>query len=369
MAYEQLIIGFAIIAAGIISLEIGISVAIVEILTGVIVRNVFEITGEAWLTLVANLGLLGIMFFAGFEIRGGMLKDNIKRGLPLGFAAFIFPFLIIFLLSNLIFKIPFRPSILIGLGLSTTSLALVYTVLKQTKTIPETYKPLLMTSVMIVDILAMLSLTILFQGFHLIHLVILIGFILLLVVIPKIGNWIFSRYHGNQIEFQTRFIFLILLGVFLISEQVGVHIAVLAFMIGIAMSGLMSEHKILEDKLSGIIFGLLSPLFFFNAGLSINLRILDIIIIQLIVIIAIVAILSKFISTYLVARLFMDNKMARLFGLIFNSRLSFAIIVATFGLQEGLINQSIYASMLVVIVISPIIVSTILKIVPKDVVT
>lgn len=65
MVLESLIIGLSIIIAGILSIELGVSVAILEIIAGLIVDSYFDISGLTWLDFLSNFGILGIMFIVG----------------------------------------------------------------------------------------------------------------------------------------------------------------------------------------------------------------------------------------------------------------------------------------------------------------
>ena len=66
MEQESVLVAFMILLAGFISIELGISTAIFEILAGVIAFNVFGLTSTYWIDFLADFGLLGIMFFAGY---------------------------------------------------------------------------------------------------------------------------------------------------------------------------------------------------------------------------------------------------------------------------------------------------------------
>jgi Kef-type K+ transport system membrane component KefB len=64
---SPLILGFIILFASLISLRFGISVAILEIIFGVIVGNIFNISPEGWMIYISSFGGIFLTFLAGAE--------------------------------------------------------------------------------------------------------------------------------------------------------------------------------------------------------------------------------------------------------------------------------------------------------------
>ena len=130
---ESLIVSALIIGAGIISLEIGFPSAILEIVAGVFASNFLKLGELKWMEFLANLGLLGLMFFAGLETEPELLRKHLAKSIFIGFSSYFFPLVSVFYVSHYILNYSFQASLLIGIALSTTSLALVYPLLKEKK--------------------------------------------------------------------------------------------------------------------------------------------------------------------------------------------------------------------------------------------
>ena len=75
--------------------------------------------------------MLGLMFMAGFEVDVTVLKRQWRASLGIGTSAFVVPASGMFLVCRLLLGFDVMPSGLIAIGLSTTSLALVYQFLRE----------------------------------------------------------------------------------------------------------------------------------------------------------------------------------------------------------------------------------------------
>ena len=363
---SSILVALLILVSGIFSLELGISVAIFEILAGVVAANFLHIEPQAWIDFHANFGLLGLMFFAGFETDFPLLKKNWKNSLRIGFSSFFLPMSLLFIVCKFCLRLDELTSVLISIGLSTTSLALVYSVLKEKNAIRSRSAQGLLSAAMVVDVLSMISLMMLFQGISYASIVVVIMFPLTKLIVPHLGHWVFKRYRGNQIEFQIRFILLSLLSLVLVSKTAEIHVAIIAFIGGFFFSEILEHHAILEEKLKSIVFGLMAPIFFFKAGLSMKFEYLTLKAVFYTFIFGFIAFATKYLSTYWGLSKEFKRPVARFSGLIFNFRLSFGIVVASFGLERGMISHEIYFAMVAVIILTSVISSILLKTIPHE---
>ena len=245
---ESLIVSILIILAGIAALEIGFSSSILEILTGVFASNFLKLGDLSWIEFLSNLGLLGLMFFAGLETDPELVRKNLLKSLFIGFCSYFFPLVSIFYVTHYVLGYPFEASLLIGIALSTTSLALVYPLLKEKRMLQLPAGQVLLAGAMIVDISSMLTMSFLFEGINVYNFLFSVALILLLIKLPKWGEELFERYAGNQIEFRTRFIIVILIALGFLSETVHINEAVLAFTTGIFFAEFFRKDSLTEKK-------------------------------------------------------------------------------------------------------------------------
>ncbi|MCD6313172.1 MAG: cation:proton antiporter [Thaumarchaeota archaeon] len=345
-----------IVVFGVLSLEIGFSTAILEIVAGVIGGNLFGEISPSWMSFIANYGLLGLMFLAGLEIDRNELRKHFRRSSVLALSAYLIPFVVIFAIAFAI-TLNLGQSTLIAIALSTTSLALLYPLLRERGYLNLEIGHAILSAAMLVDIFSMISLSIAFSAITYLSLIFLIILILFMFHAPRVGRWLFARYSENLAEIELKFILLVLLALLFFAERVMISEAVLAFIMGFLFSEILEEHEILVEKLKGIIFAFFSPIFFFKAGSFLKFSSMSLMSLLYIVILLPAAFFSKYYASKLVfRRLFgAGEALSRFVGLSFNLRLTFGIVTALFGLELGLIPLEIYTAIITIIISSALI--------------
>lgn len=352
MSNEGILVGFLILASGVLSLELGISVSVMEILAGILAGTFAGIRSSDWLDHTAAFGLLGLMFFAGFETDFAMLRRNWRSSLTIGLISFFMPAILVGGAAFLLLDMSLKASALTAIGLSTTSLALVYGSLKQEGVLKEARGQALLGAAMVVDVISMVALAVLFEGVTIVSLGVLALILLWLTRLPRLCRWLFIRYASNEVELKTRFILLLLLSLVLASKQASVHVSILAFTAGMVLNDVLAEHGELQLKLQSLVFGLVAPIFFFKAGLSVRLIHFHTGLVPTLAILGLAAFGGKVAGTWLAARKFLPSAEATRAAVLFNYRLTFGIVTAAFGLETGIISSSEYLSILVVVVAS-----------------
>ena len=88
------VLAVAILAASTISVEIGISVALVELTLGVVAGNAFDLSVPDWLTFIGTFAGIVLTFLAGAEVDVPQFKREWKASLALGAVSFAAPFLV-----------------------------------------------------------------------------------------------------------------------------------------------------------------------------------------------------------------------------------------------------------------------------------
>src|SRR5438034_9338490 len=117
-------------SASLISIWAGISVALLEILVGVIAGNFLGIHATTdWINFLAMLGSGVLTFLAGAEIDPRSLKANLRVSLLIGVLSFTVPFGVVWLFAQFVLGWPLHQAQIAGIALSTTSVVVVYAVL------------------------------------------------------------------------------------------------------------------------------------------------------------------------------------------------------------------------------------------------
>lgn len=92
-------IGLALVSS-LISLKIGISVALIELIIGILAGNTIHPQISEWVNFLASFGAIVLTFLAGAELESRTLKRFWKESLVLGIIGFSAPFALSWLVAQ-----------------------------------------------------------------------------------------------------------------------------------------------------------------------------------------------------------------------------------------------------------------------------
>src|SRR5438045_2346250 len=123
------VLGGVVLVASMLSVELGVTVALVELTLGVIVGNVFQLHTADWLEFIAKFASIVLTFLAGMEVDPSYMRRRLNASVGIGVTSFLGPFVVASLASYFLIGWTLKASLTAGTALSTTSLAVVYAVL------------------------------------------------------------------------------------------------------------------------------------------------------------------------------------------------------------------------------------------------
>ncbi|MEZ4237425.1 MAG: cation:proton antiporter [Myxococcota bacterium] len=361
----SLFVAVVLVVAGALALELGITSAITEILAGCLLGTLVDVEGLGWLEFLSHFGMLGLMFMAGFEVDVAVLRRQWRASLGIGVASFAVPAVGTFALCSLWLGLAPMAAGLVSIALSTTSLALVYQFLRERGRLSGDIGQTILGAATAVDLLSMIALAALFGDMGLATVIFILGLVPAFWALPRIGRWVFERYRGHAAEFEVRFLLLVLVGLGYLSERVGVHAAIVAFAAGLALSDLLENDELVIEKLKGVVFSFLAPAFFLRAGTLFDPRTIDLSTARVAAVLLVSAVGLKFVGAFLSARVLLRG-LGRYVGVLFNYRLTFGIITALVGLQEGVITAELFSVILIVVLGSGLLPMILLRDLPND---
>src|SRR5438477_7694983 len=121
-----------ILLASTVSVEIGLSVALIELFAGVVVGNALHLDVPGWLSFVGSFAGILLTFLAAAEVDVPQFRREWRASLAIGLVSFSAPFALVGLLAYYGLGWNHRQAEIAGVALSTTSLAVVYAVLVET---------------------------------------------------------------------------------------------------------------------------------------------------------------------------------------------------------------------------------------------
>src|SRR6266852_729792 len=200
--------------ASVISIRLGISVALVEMYIRVIGGNFLGFHTTPWIDFLATFGSGLLTFLAGAEIDPESLRKQLKPSLVIGGVSFLLPFLGAVAFAHYVVGWELRAAQIAGIALSTTSVAVVYAVMVETGLSNTDFGKLILAACFVTDLGTVLALGILFarpDSWLALFAIVTAG---VLMVTPRFTRWFFGQFgsHVSQPEMKLIFLLLFFLG-------------------------------------------------------------------------------------------------------------------------------------------------------------
>lgn len=353
-----LIMGIIILLSSLISLRLGISVAIIEILLGALFGNLGVIHPEEWMLYFASFGGILLTFLAGTEIDTDLMREKFKESFLMGFFSFLIPFIGIFSYTYYFAHWSVQASLIAGVALSTTSLAVVYSVLVETNLSKTEIGKILMASTFITDMGTAIALSVLFITPTPYTAAFIVVSVVVIALAAQFSYLIFEnkKLKDKVVEPNIKYIFLLLL-VFMYFANLGDGHAVLpAFLLGLLMSKYFTETsgtQEVRNRLRTVSYALITPIFFIVGGMKISFPLI-ISAFGLFAILFGIKLVTKFAGVYFLAEKYIPNG-SMYTTLLMSTGLTFGTIASVFGLTSGYIDQVQYSILVGVVVASAVI--------------
>jgi Kef-type K+ transport system membrane component KefB len=152
--------------ASVLSIRTGVSVALLEIAMGVIAGNVLGIHTTDWINFLATFGAGLLTFLAGAEIDPQSLRLHLKAAVVIGIVSFLVPFLAAWGFAYWLVGWTYHGSLICGIALSTTSVAVVYAVMVETGLSSTSIGKLILAGCFVTDFGTVLALGVFFADFN-----------------------------------------------------------------------------------------------------------------------------------------------------------------------------------------------------------
>ncbi|HBC96419.1 MAG TPA: potassium transporter Kef [Clostridium sp.] len=342
------------IIAGIIAYYSGISISLVEILVGIAAGNVMNLTTNQWIDFLAGAGSIILTFQAGAEIDHDILKSNLKQSLFIGILSFAAPFVLCFLGSYYILGWTLNSSEICGIALSTTSVAVVYSVMLETGLDKKELGQKILAACFVTDLGTVLALGLIFANFNKWLLFFIVLMIAITPFLDKITTKFNDKFGGKTYQLEVKYIFLILFLCGGIATMANVEAVLPAYIIGLALSPFFKKQKYLNDKLTAITFSLFIPFYFLKAGSNVSYHVINYA--WIVLAFLAVKIITKYVGIRPLTVLYGYKRKDGIYTtLLMATGLTFGSISALFGLNHGFINKIQYSIIVTTVILSAVV--------------
>jgi Kef-type K+ transport system membrane component KefB len=143
----------------------------------------------------------------------------------------------------------------------------------------------------------------------------------------------------------------------LIAEAIGLHMIIGAFLAGLFIREEVLDEKVfakIEDRIYGMSYSFFGPIFFASLAFHLDFSAFKTVPFYLIAVL-VVAILGKILGSWMITAFYKMKTMESLaIGLALNNRGAVELIVASIGLQMGIIDQDIFSILIIMAFVTTI---------------
>ncbi len=310
---------------------------------------------------LAEIGIAFLLFVIGIELKPSRLWQMRRMVFGLGTLQVLITGLALVAVSYYVFGMPFRAAVIIGPALALSSTAFVLQLLNDQQLLKSTYgrasfSILLLQDLAVVPLLALVTLL----GMPELSISNDIGLALAESVAILTLVVLFGRYFLHPIlhrialtkipEVFTASAILMVLGVALIAENIGLSMAMGAFIAGMLMSDSFYKHQVVSEIKP--FRGLLLGLFFMSMGMALNLQLLiekPMFSVGLVILLISLKVLILFPLAYLFG---LGRKKSLAVSLVLAQSGEFALVLFSLSLNSGVLDPAIHQQLLLIILLS-----------------
>ena len=348
------VLAAAVVLASMISVEIGLSVALLELALGVVFGNALSLDPNAdWLVFVANFASIVLTFLAGAEVDPDDFRERFGASLAIGLVSFVGPFVVSTAVAYVLLGWTTKASLIAGTALSTTSLAVVYAVLVETGLNHTRIGKLLMSACFVTDMGTAIALSAIFikpNAWFPLFLAVSVG---LIIGLPRLAPWFFSRYGNRVIEPEIKLVFVCLFVLMVLADAAKGHAVLPAFVLGLVMARHYQQHRTEQERLRVVAFVFLTPFYVLRGGLNVSLG----------AVVANLGLLAVLFAAKMAPKVALILPLARrhvpehatFTTLLMSTGLTFGTISSLYGLNAGIIDRTQFSLLVTVVVLSAIV--------------
>ncbi len=324
------------------------------ILVGPLVLNIID-PGSVSIQVLAELGIFFLMLHAGLETDPQALLKGSKKAILVAIGGVLLPLVGGFYVSQYL-GYDLIKSLFIGTAISATSIAISVRILKDCKIRNTHFANKVLNAALISDIMILIIFSAIIKlvengTVNALELIFLLVKIILFFAVVLVAGFKLSKYSGKFLK-NKGFTFTLIIALFLglAAEWIGLHIIIGAFLAGLFIHEEIlygKTYKKIEDRIYGISYGFLGPIFFTSLAFNLDFKGLveePMIFLMLFA----VAFFGKFFGSYIMAMVQKIQPMKSvLLGLTMNSRGAVDLVIISIGLKYRIIDQQIFSILIV----------------------
>jgi Kef-type K+ transport system membrane component KefB len=361
-ALAALWVGLALVAT-LLSIWLRVATALSEIVVGTIAQLVIgAVIGTAalgadngWIKFLSGTGAIVLTFLAGAELDPEVFRRKWKEASAVGLISFFAPFIGCAAAARWLLGWGPEASLLGGIAMSTTSVAVVYAVMIEFGFNTTEYGKTVLAACFVTDLGTVVALGLVFAPFTLKTLLFVGALAIAGFTLPWITPRFFKRYGGRPSELETKFLLLALFGLGALAAWADSEAVLPAYLVGMVLAGTVGKDHVLVRRLRTLTFGLLTPFYFIRAGSFVSVPAL-IAAPGAFVFMLLVKVATKIAGVYPMTKVFRSPPKEGMYTtLLMSTGLTFGTISSLFGLSHGIVNQAQYSALVAAVIASAVV--------------
>jgi len=339
-----------------------ISNALMEIIIGAIVGFLAFKSGFTeklaldadWMKFIAGVAAIMLTFLAGSELNPDSLKSKFKEITIVGLVGFFAPFIGATLIAYYILHWGLQSSLLTGIALSTTSMAVVYAVMIEYGFNKTSFGKSILGACFVNDLGTVIGLGLIFAPFTYKTLIFIAVTVLLIFILPSVTNFLIKHFAYKTAAIRTKWILFILLSMGVLAMWSGSEPVLPAYIIGMILAKTIEKDNFFVRRLRTMTIGFLTPIYFLRTGALVSLPAIAGAFLVFILLFG-GKILFKIFGLFPVISRFKKHRKEKWYYiLLMSTGLTFGTISALYGLTNNIINTEQYSIIVGVVIASAV---------------
>lgn len=327
--------------------------------------------GDEVIKVIAELGMFFLMLHSGLETDPRDLMKSLKSSMLVAIGGAVVTFILVYFTTRW-FGYDVIASVFVAMGSSISAIALCVRLFKDYDIQKTPAFNIAMGAAMVGDILALIMFSVILgvvemreAGVVEISELVKVASILIFKVVlffavimvagfklaKHLNKLIYSGYRG----FTVTLIIALVIG--LLAEAIGLHIIIGAFLAGLFIREEIIEkeafHKI-EDRIYGLAYFFFGPVFFTSLAFSLDFTVFKTDPWYLLAIV-VVSVIGKLVGAGVVSRMLKLSVWDSVaVGVAMNSRGAVELIIASIGLSLGIINSTIFSTLVIMALVTTV---------------
>jgi len=353
-AIAALWVGLAVIGA-FVAARFGLAAALVEIVVGVIAGNFIQLQTNTWIDFLAGFGALMLTFLAGAEIEPAVLRAQLRPAAIIGFVSFFAPFACAFLYAFYVMHWQLDAAKIAGIAMSTTSVAVVYSVMVESRLAGSNFGQLILAACFITDLGTVVALGLMFANYNWWLVLLVVAIVVTVAFVPRLLAAIFAATGARLSEPGFRVLFFIILLLAATATAAHSEGVLPAYFLGLACAGVLLSRPEISRRLRSLTMGFFTPFYFIKAGTLVVLSAAWLGV-GIIAALFVVKVGAKIAAVWPAARAFgHPPKNASYITLMMATGLTFGTISSLYGLTHHYIDRAQYTALVTVVILTAVV--------------